>query len=111
MYAAFALEPITDVVLLLPAHKRLSIRLPLGADNGVMRFHAGKPAYTQEEVAQGMPSFLQKQCETDTKLGEWKSAEEGGLDWTWHNTSVPSPSIQGWASGSVISSPCCPALT
>ena len=56
-----------------------------------MRFHTGKAAYTKEEVSKAeaegkpLPPFLQKQCETDYKLGKWETTADGGLAWTWFN--------------------------
>ena len=53
--------------------------------NGALRFFTGASSYTADQVAKGSPSFVQKQCESDYKLGAWQGAKDGSLHWKWHN--------------------------
>ena len=53
--------------------------------NGALRFFTGASSYTPDQVAKGSPSFVQKQCESDYKLGAWQGAKDGSLHWKWHN--------------------------
>ena len=50
--------------------------------NAVLRFNTGPSSYPQGEA----PNFVQKQCETDYKLGVWQTTGDGGVQWESHNT-------------------------